>query len=283
MNAPKCTIIVSVYKDTDSLDLILDSLSKQNVLPNEVLVSQDCDSKEMVDFINLAREKYKNLDITHLFQEDDGWRKNLALNRAIIASKYEYLIFIDGDCVPYSSFIEGHIKNAKNNIVLCGKRIELGELFSNRLKKRELNLKELESKFFIYLPALIKDNARHVEDGIANKFLSKFFTYREVRHIVGCNFSCFKEDFLKINGFNEDFIQPSQGEDVDPSWRFKRVGIKLKNIRAAANIAHLWHEKRFDHNLLRSNKEIMIKTQQEDKYYTDNGIIKKWHTINKNS
>ena len=111
-NNLKCSIIISVYKDTDSLDLILESLINQTIIPNEVIISEDGNSKEMVEYVKVAKDKYKKLDIVHLYQEDIGWRKNIALNRAIVASKYEYLIFIDGDCVPFDDFIENHIMQA---------------------------------------------------------------------------------------------------------------------------------------------------------------------------
>lgn len=274
-NNPKCSIIISVYKDTDSLDLILESLSNQTILPNEVIISEDCQSEEMRDYIKIAKDKYKDLDITHLFQEDIGWRKNRALNRAILASKYEYLIFIDGDCIPYNNFIEGHIKSAEEKIVLCGKRIELGEIFSEKVKKRELKILDIEKNFLRFLPSLLKDNTKHFEDGISlkrNSFISKVVHKRYVRHIIGCNFSCFKDDLFKINGFNEDFVNPSEGEDVDPSWRFRKVGVELKSIRLVANVAHLYHKKRFDDNIGKINRKIMDKTKEEDIFFCKNGI-----------
>ncbi len=273
----KCSIIISVYKDTDSLDLILESLSKQTVVPDEVIISEDGNSVEMSEYVSIAKNKYNKLDITHLFQEDIGWRKNRALNRAILASKYEYLIFIDGDCVPYSTFVEGHIKSAQQKIVLCGKRIELGPKFTEKIKKRILKVSDIEKKFLKLLPLLMNDNTKHIEDGIVfskNNLLLKIVHKRYVRHIVGCNFSCFKENFLKINGFNEDFINPAEGEDVDPSWRFRKVGIELKSIRLVANIAHLYHEKRFDDNIGKINREIMDKTKIENIFYCENGIEK---------
>ncbi|MFY9082908.1 glycosyltransferase, partial [Aliarcobacter butzleri] len=161
---PKCSIIISVYKDTDSLDLILESLCNQTIIPDEIIISEDGNSIEMSDYVEVAKEKYKKLDINHLFQEDIGWRKNIALNRAIVASKYEYLIFIDGDCVPYSTFIEGHISNAQRKIVLCGKRMELGPKFSLKIKERSLKVINIEKNFLWYLPNLITDGARHPED-----------------------------------------------------------------------------------------------------------------------
>lgn len=262
MKYPKSTIIISVYKDTKSLDLILESLSRQTILPNEVLISEDGDSKEMEEFVKVAKEKYKNLDITHLSQVDDGWRKNIALNRAIMASKYEYLIFIDGDCIPYSKFIEGHISVATNGVVQCGKRMELGLKFTNKLKNCSIEVLEIEKNFLSLIPQLIKDDTKHLEDGLQlskNNLILKLIYKRKVRHIIGCNFSCYKNDFLKINGFNEDFINPSEGEDVDPSWRFRAVGVELKSIRLIANVAHLYHEKRFDNTIGELNRKILEK------------------------
>jgi hypothetical protein len=40
-------------------------------------------------------------------------------------------------------------------------------------------------------------------------------------HLVGCNFSCFKSDLEKINGFDEDFSMPTTGEDTDIERRMR--------------------------------------------------------------
>ena len=51
-NNLKCSIIISVYKDTDSLDLIfVESLINQTIIPNEVIISEDGNSKEMVEYV----------------------------------------------------------------------------------------------------------------------------------------------------------------------------------------------------------------------------------------
>jgi len=272
-----CSIIVSVYKDTESLDFILKSLADQTIVPNEVIVSEDGNSLEMKEYITIAKSIYLSLNIVHLSQEDTGWRKNRALNRAIVASKYEYLIFIDGDCIPYSTFIEGHLYAAQKGIVICGKRFEIGQKFSDKIRIGNLNFIDLEKKFLWYLPALIKDEARHPEDGLffkQNSWIANLIHKRYVRHIIGCNFSCYKEDFLKINGFNEDFILPSEGEDVDPSWRFRSVGVDLKSCRNTANIFHLYHQKRFSEKEGKINCEIMLANRDKNIFYCINGIQK---------
>ena len=204
-NNLKCSIIISVYKDTDSLDLILESLINQTIIPNEVIISEDGNSKEMVEYVKVAKDKYKKLDIVHLYQEDIGWRKNIALNRAIVASKYEYLIFIDGDCVPFDDFIENHIMQASKKIVLAGKRVELGDQITKEIRSKKLTVSKLTNNYWLYAIKLIKDKTRHLEDilHISYKSFLAPFIKKEVNYIIGCNWSAFKEDILSINGFDE--------------------------------------------------------------------------------
>lgn len=275
MAYPKSTIIISVYKDTEALEFILESLEHQTISPDEIIVSQDGDSEEMATFMTAQKKRFLNL--THLTQDDDGWRKNIAMNNAIKAASNEYLIFIDGDCVPYSTFIQGHLENAQHGIVLCGKRFELGPKFTDRVKSNEITIADIEKKFLWYLPAMITDNARHPEDGFSfksNSFISQQIHKRYVRHIIGCNWSCYKEDFFKINGFDETYRLPSEGEDVDPSWRFRGMGIELKSCRNNANIIHLYHPKRFSAVEGDVNKAIMKNHRSQNAFVCKNGIIK---------
>lgn len=275
MTFPATTIIISVYKDTEALNFILESLENQTVPANEIIVSEDGDSIEMATFIAAKKNQYPTL--VHLTQHDDGWRKNIAMNNAIKASSNEYLIFIDGDCVPYRTFIQGHIENAQKGIVLCGKRFELGPKFSNKVKSNQLKLSDIEKNFLWYLPAMLLDNARHPEDGFTFKshsFISNLIHKRYVRHIIGCNYSCYKEDFLKINGLDETYRLPAEGEDVDPSWRFRGMGIELKSCRSNANVIHLYHRKRFSSVEGDVNRAIMDKFHAENAFVCKNGIIK---------
>jgi len=275
MTFPSTSIIISVYKDTEALGFILESLEKQTRLPDEIIISEDGNSTEMHDFIASQTNRFSNL--IHLTHEDDGWRKNIAMNNAIKAASKEYLIFIDGDCVPYSTFIQAHVENAQHGIVLCGKRFELGPKFTDKVKRNELKISDIEKKFFWYLPAMIADDARHPEDGLifkSHSFISRQIHKRHVRHILGCNFSCYKEDFLTINGFDETYRLPAEGEDVDPSWRFRGMGIELKSCRNNANILHLYHPKRFSAVEGDVNKAIMKKHIAENAFFCKNGIYK---------
>lgn len=270
MKPNKITIIISVYKNVPALKVILDALNKQTYLADEIIVSEDCQSKEMVDFLSTI----ENPKIVHLTQEDLGWRKNLALNRAIVKATGDYLIFIDGDVVPHSRFIEGHIKCSEPKIVAVGKRSELGKEYSEKVYKEDLSVEKIANNYIKWIIPLHQDKVHHYEDGIYSSLINKLTSSRHIRHIIGCNFSCYKKDFLTINGFNEDFILPSEGEDVDITWRFRGMGIEMKSCRYIANIYHLWHKKGFGEEECTTNRRIMNKNIENNVFVCLNGIEK---------
>lgn len=270
------SVIVSVYKNTKALKIVLQSLQNQSILPDEIIISEDGNSDVMKKFVNTLN--MENIDIQHLTCEDIGWRKNTALNKAIIQSKGEYLIFIDGDVVPHKRFIEGHLYWSKPKRVCAGKRAEIGEKVSQDILCEKLDIDTLCNKYLLWINKLHKDKVRHYEDGIFIKPNGFFFKYvvskKHISYIIGCNFSCFKQDIESINGFNEDYILPSVGEDVDINWRFRGSGIEVVSVRNIANVYHLWHKKAFGANEGEINNKILHHTIKNNQFICLNGIEK---------
>ena len=271
-NLMQVSIIISVYKDTQALKLILEGLEKQSLKAFEIIVSEDGESDEMKTFLS----NYKS--IKHVYQKDEGWQKNKALNNALSNTSGEYLIFLDGDVIPYRNFIKEHVNNAEPKTILMGKRIELGKYLSLSLRKSYLSPLVLEYLFIPLLPIIALDkDSRHIEDGLILKdftYVGKHIRAKKRKMIIGCNFSCFKSDMELINGFDEDYIKPSVGEDVDLMWRFKHFGIEIKSVRNLANIFHLWHPRRWDGTTVKENNIIMKKKQEKEEYSCKKGLIK---------
>jgi len=270
----KITLIVSVYKNVKALKIVLNSILNQSHPVDEIIISEDGNHNEMKEFLS-------TLDIPHLIhciQEDLGWRKNIALNNAIKKSSGDYLIFIDGDVILHKNFVAGHLACSEKTKVCCGKRSELGQNYSSMLYNNDLTIEELSNKYISSIIALHKDKVHHYEDGIYSKLLHKITSNRYVRHIIGCNFSCYKEDIEKINGFNEDFKNPAEGEDVDITWRFRGLGIEMKSCRYIANVYHLWHKKGFSEVDGKINRKIMHNNMKNNQYVCLNGL-KKLHKI----
>lgn len=276
MKYPTSTLIISVYQDTEALNLILECVDQQTVKPTEVIISEDGDNPDIASFILHAKVKFPDLNVIHLTQEDIGWRKNRALNRAVVTAKNEYLIFIDGDCLPYNTFIENHLLLSQESTVLAGRRIEFNESLSDEIRRKTIHFHDLTNHYFRNLPTLLKFKTRHLEEMFyinAKNPLSKLLR-RKVKFLLGCNWSCYKNDLVKINGFDENFTGPTYGEDTDVAMRFKGIGVELRSCRYSANLVHLYHKKNFNQEQAHINYIIHHKSVDDKQYICLNGIKK---------
>ncbi len=240
----KVSIIIAVYKDIESLDLIIRALKKQTYKNFEVVVAEDNNSTEMQEYV----KSVEDLEIKHIFQDDNGVRKSRSQNNGILKASGEYLIFLDGDIIPYSSFVKGHVDLARKDRVLAGRRVNLNADLSKRFRDKTLSSYTLEKFYFLLGFRLMFDRNARFEQGIhidANSFIYKRFIANRKRNtsLIGCNFSCYKEVMLDINGFDESYGESSLPDDMDLDWRFRVYGLHLYSCKNVANTFHLYHKK----------------------------------------
>ena len=274
MNNYKVSLIAAVYKDVQALDLIIKALKKQTYKNFEFIVAEDGQSTKMKEYLAGLEETF--FDIIHTTQEDLGLRKSMSQNNAIRASTGEYLIFIDGDCVPYSTFIEYHVALAEDGYFLGGKRVNLGPSFSAQVRSGQLDAYDLEKKFLLNFMAIKKDAIeKHAEEGFS--FSPKSLAYKlfmknrkKKLQLVGCNFSCFKEDMIKINGFNEELEDAAIASDTDIQWRFEAIGLKVKSCKYVANQFHLYHKRSSEQD--RGNTQLYLDNKAQNNYIATKGI-----------
>jgi glycosyltransferase involved in cell wall biosynthesis len=255
----KVSVIIAVYKDVEALELIIESLKNQTYKNFEVIIAEDGQDEKMQAFI----KSIKNLDIKHTTQEDIGIRKTRSLNNGIIASEGEFLIFIDGDCIPYSTFIESYVKISQDGFIISGRRVNLGPKYSKKLRNKIISPLELEKTFLLRYIFISQDcKEGHSEDGfyfspdgwIYNKFIKN---RKASTSILGCNYACFKKDIIAINGYDEGYGETAIGDDTDLEWRFKALGCKIKSAKNVANVFHLYHSRSF-RNRIDTNKYLEI-------------------------
>ncbi|MGI6723311.1 MAG: glycosyltransferase [Arcobacteraceae bacterium] len=220
-----------------------------------------------------------DLDIKHTTQEDIGIRKSRSVNNGILASSGEYLIFIDGDCVPYSTFIESHLSLAENGYILSGRRVNLGPKYSQKLRQKEISPINLENSFILRYPFIAKDCIEgHSEEGFRfspNGLIYKLFlkNRKSTKSLLGCNYSCFRKDMFAINGYDEDYGETAVGDDTDLEWRFKVFGLKLKSARYIANVFHLYHPRTLRYSINSDFAlERMYKRKHTKSYICDTGL-----------
>lgn len=253
----KASLIISIYKNTQALKAVLDSLKRQTEQDIEVILSEDGNDAQMAAFIASYDFPWP---IQHLTQPDEGWRKEKALNKAVVAAKNDWLIFIDGDCVLHPRFIEYHVRYQQRGIMLAGKRVKLNSELSERCMKGE--------KLCLFPYLFAHRGCRYVEEAFYCK--SAEWLRRKVKHLVGSNMSMSRADLIAINGFDENYVLPATGEDYDIEWRMIANGCKIVSLRNLAVQYHLYHKENWH-----DQKENMVycrKVQAQNKIYCEKGI-----------
>jgi cellulose synthase/poly-beta-1,6-N-acetylglucosamine synthase-like glycosyltransferase len=258
------SLIISFYKRLDILELILQSLDKQSFKEFEVIISEDDNDPQTVEFINKARLKH-TYDIQHVSQEDKGFRKNKILNKALKIASYETIIFLDGDSIPHKNFVEQYDRHIARGKACFGRRIMLGEKFtSNLLRKQELG----SLKIFL----LLFSDSKKIEEGL---YLPWFkIIKRGYRGIIGCNWGISKQDLFEVNGFDEDYIHACVGEDNDIEWRLRLNGIHFKSLKHKAIVFHMHHLENYNNEASLLNNELFEEKKKLKKAVCLNGLTK---------
>ena len=267
----KASIIAAFYNRFDYLRLVLAGFERQTEKDFELIIADDGSKEDIVEEIKKIISKFP-FSIKHIWQEDKGFRKNKILNKAITESESDYLIFIDADCVPHRGFVEGHLNFSKNNTSLTGRRVNLSEKITNRLSEKNVNEGYLEKNFLLLVRDGLFGNSIDVEKGLylKNEFLLNYFN-KKSRGLLGCNFSAYKEDLIKVNGFDERYEAPSVGEDSDIQFRLELSGVKIKSINHAAVQYHLHHRLQ---ERVQKNLELFAQVKNSKLAFTPFGLKK---------
>ncbi len=274
----KISVIVPTYNRPQALTLCLRSLALQSRKPDEVLIADDGSGDETRrTIVSLQDEMKQMFPIRHVWHDDKGFRKPLILNETVRQSTGDYLIIIDGDCMAHRHFVRSHVENSSPDLILTGKRVEIGQqlteelLASGRVMNR-LNLRLLWDA--------ARGRSRKVEEAIVigSSFIRKAAHRDRITDdgVWGCNLSIPKELFIAINGCDEDF-QDGSIEDNDLGIRVLNQGKRIRTLRGLAIIFHLWHRSSwsFSNEKYQHNLAILKRRIENKEPFCRNGIYKR--------
>lgn len=274
MITTKLSLIISFYNKIQILEKVLESVSLQTFKNFEVVIADDGSNEDVVNRIQAIRKEYPFV-IKHIWHEDDGWRKNTILNKAVQNAAAEYLVFIDGDCILEPHFLEEHYNARKQGEVVTGRRVLLTPSTTKQLLNHKLSTKYLKFNLFFQLlfETLFKGKKTQLERMIRlPKWLRDIFIKERKRFILGCNFSLHKSDLLSVNGFDERFQYPGYGEDIDLEFRLARKGVPSMSRKCQLVQFHCYHQ-HFDTNY-EPNKQLLQENTKNNITYTPYGICK---------
>ena len=239
----KTSLVIATYNWPEALELVLLSVLKQSIIPDEVLIADDGSTIETQVLIKLYSSKFQ-AGIKHVWQEDKGFQQTSILNKSVSESKGEYIIQIDGDIIMHKHFIRDHIKT-KQSI-----------LHSN------IN--------FSFFEKGIKNRINCIHSSLLARLLSQ--KNKTLKGTRGCNFSFWKEGFIKANGYNEDMNSWGK-EDTELSVRLMNNGMQKIKLKCLAVCYHLHHTISSRTGLNINNTILNLAINNKTKFCT-NGINK---------
>ena len=253
------SLVITTYNWPKALEICLNSALNQTVPPKEVIIADDGSKQETVDLVKRFQQSYPQSNIIHSWQEDKGFRAGMSRNRAISKATGNYIIIIDGDLVLNRHFIEDHIKNRKKGCFIQGSRVITSPTSSKEI---------MEGKKINFFDKGIRNKMNMVRNGLLSKMATKID--RNLRGIRSCNMSFFKEDLVKVNGFEEE-IEGWGREDSELAVRLFNIGCKKKKLKFEALTCHLYHKEN-DRSRLKKNDEYLANAIKSRKTRAKKGL-----------
>ncbi len=247
------SIILTTYNSETWLEKVLWGYTVQTHTDFELIIADDGSTNHTKSVIDRFQTVFKK-PIVHVWQKDEGFQKTKVLNKAIIQATCQYILFSDGDCIPRNDFVATHLKQMKKGYFLSGGYFKLNDFVSNSIS--EIDIK----KQSCFQTKWLKENGLKWNYKLIKLTKNKIFGYfmnwitPTKKTFNGHNTSCFKEDLIAVNGFNEDMKYG--GLDREIGERLLHNNIKGKQIRYSAICLHLNHNRSYatKDNWLKNNK-----------------------------
>jgi glycosyltransferase involved in cell wall biosynthesis len=266
--AEPISVIVATYNRPDALDAVLRSLLHQSDADFEVLVADDGSTEQTKELIDAWTPRF-NGRLSHVWQPDDGFRLAEIRNRAIIAAKGDYCIFLDGDCIARKDYVATHRALSQPGWFVTGNRLLLSQALSERILQQKL---EPESWSFA-------DWRRERRAGEIKRLAPlvslplgplRRLRSHDWRGAQGCNLGIWRSDLVVVDGFEGAFASWGR-EDSDLLIRLMRSGIRRKDGRMATGVLHLWHPEA-DRSQLPDNERRLDNIRSSDRIRAERGL-----------
>lgn len=248
------SVVVSTYNRPDALKAVVEACFMQDDKNFEIIIADDGSTANTRETVQALAAR-SPVPLKHVWQPDEGFRAAMARNRGTLAATGNYIIFLDGDCVPQRDFIARHRRLAQPGFLVSGSRILLSPALTHKALLEKIDL-----------PAMgLLDKLRYRLRGDMNKLLQLLFRLPDAgrerksfswRRIKSCNLAVWRADLEKVNGFDESFVGWGH-EDSDLVLRLFHAGVRRKDGAFATEVLHLWHhEARRDEES--SNRKVVL-------------------------
>ncbi len=257
--APSISVVISTYNRPDALRAVLEACFDQDDMDFDLIIADDGSGEATRQTIAELQARAP-LPLRHVWQEDLGFRLARVRNLGTLASQADYLLFLDGDCIPQRSFIRQHRQLAQRGFMVTGSRILLSAALTARALAGQINMQRLS----------LADKLSLRLGGHLNKLLQLLLHWPDIgrarhrfsfRRIKGCNLAIWRSDLDKVNGFDESFRGWGH-EDADMVLRLFNAGVARKEGAFATEVMHLGHTES-ERDQATSNRQLVLQRVQD--------------------
>jgi len=190
-NVPKVSIIIPVYNVEEYLAECLDSVIRQTEKDIEIICIEDCSTDSSLKILQEYAKKDNRIVV---IQNEENSGQSVARNKGLVASKGEYILFVDSDDFIEPNLLEETLKYAndvdmvffdlkKYDIKQNYTKNDISLLPTGEFSANEYYLNALLGNYLDFGPCtklykrgfLVENNIRFPEDIIYEDVLFNFF------------------------------------------------------------------------------------------------------------
>lgn len=226
----RIALVITTHERPDALAAVLDSVGRQRVAPDEIVIADDGSRAPTLEVIS---DFARRASVHTVSQPHEGFRAARLRNLAIAATSADYLVFIDGDMLLHPDFVADHARLARRGWFTQGVRVLADPDLTRRLIAAPASPVSpfssgaglLRRAYLLRSPA-----AASLARRLANGLLA----------IKTCNFAAWRDDLVRVNGFNEDFVGWGP-EDKELALRLAHAGVHRQSLLFGGIAVHLHH------------------------------------------
>lgn len=232
------SVIVTTFNREDALDAVLRSLAGQADPDFEVIVADDGSGPGTAALLGRWKTKFGRR-LEHVWHADRGFRAAEIRNRALLAARGAYCVFLDGDCIVRPDFVGTHRRLAERGWFVTGNRVLLSRDLTMAV------LRENQAPEVWTAGRWLGERRRGGVNRLSGLLRLPLGFLRRLRQRAwqgarSCNLAIWRSDLDRVDGFDADYSGWGK-EDSDIIVRLLRAGVRRKDGTFATGVIHLWH------------------------------------------
>ena len=272
------SVVFSTYESPRWLEKTFWGLLAQAHERFEVIVADDGSGQATRDVVERYAPEFaaRGVELRHLRQRDEGFRKCRILNEAILAARHDYLVFTDGDCICRADFLAVHVARAEPGRWLSGSYYKLPMSTSEAIGRDDVASGRCFERGWLIAHGLpsggrdaLRSRLKLVRGARAARALNRLTP--TACNLKGANASAWRCDLIGAGGFDERMRWG--GLDRELGVRLSNGGIRPRHVRYDAICLHLDHARGYrDERMMAANRALWRRVEREGITRTAHGI-----------